>query len=65
MFLWSLNQIEINTSYLTDSYIDFTLKMESVPKITIFGLKLMANPGLAKMFLKSLHVGGTVFSHII
>ena len=28
----------INTSYLTDSYIVFTLKMESVSKITIFGL---------------------------
>ena len=28
----------INTSYLTDSYIVFTLKMESVSEITIFGL---------------------------
>ena len=31
----------INTSYLTDSYIGFTLKMESVSKNTIFGLKMM------------------------
>ena len=31
---------KINTSYLTDSYIVFTLKMESVSKITIFGLKI-------------------------
>ena len=30
-----------NTSYLTDAYIDFTLKMESVSKNTIFGLKMM------------------------
>ena len=29
----------INTSYLTDSYIGFILKMESVTKNTIFGLK--------------------------
>ena len=31
----------LNTSYLTDSYIVFTLKMESVSKIKIFGLKMM------------------------
>ena len=31
----------LNTSYLTDSYIAFTLKMESVPKITIFVLKMI------------------------
>ena len=30
----------INTSYLTDSYIVFTLKYESGSKITIFGLKM-------------------------
>ena len=29
----------LNTSYLTDSYIVFTLKMKSIPKTTIFGLK--------------------------
>ena len=28
-------------SYLTDSYIGFTLKMESVTENTIFGLKMM------------------------
>ena len=38
-----------NTSYLTDSYIAFTLKMESVSKNTIFGLE--------KFILKSLHAG--------
>ena len=32
----------LNTSYLTDSYIVFTLKMESVSKITIFDLKNFA-----------------------
>ena len=31
----------LNTSYLTDSYIVFTLKMESGSKNTIFGLKMM------------------------
>ena len=31
----------LNTSYLTDSYIVFILKMESVSKIKIFGLKMM------------------------
>ena len=45
----------INTSYLTDSYVLFTLKMESVYKITIFGLKMMVKSGLEKMFLKLLH----------
>ena len=47
----------INTSYLTDSYIGFTLKMESVSKNTIFGLKMMVKSGLEKNILKSLHVG--------
>ena len=41
----------INTSYLTDSYIGFTLKMESVTKNTIF-LSV-----LEKFILKSLHAG--------
>ena len=45
----------INTSYLTDSYIVFTLKMESVSKITIFGLKMTVKSGLEKIFLKFLH----------
>ena len=47
----------INTSYLTDSYIGFTLKMESVSKNTIFGLKMMVKSGLEKIILKSLHAG--------
>ena len=46
-----------NTSQLTDSYILFTLKMESVSKNTIFGLKMMAKSGLEKNILKSLHAG--------
>jgi len=48
----------LNTSYLTDSYIGFTLKMESVTKNTIFGLKMMAKSGIEKFILKSLHAGG-------
>ena len=44
-----------NTSYLTDSYIGFTLKIESVTKNTIFGLKMMVKSGLEKFILKSLH----------
>jgi len=46
-----------NTSYLTDSYIIFTLKMESVSKDTIFGLKMIVKSGLEKIFLKFLHAG--------
>ena len=46
-----------NMSYLTDSYIGFTLKMESVSKNTIFGLKMMVKSGLEKFILKSLHAG--------
>ena len=46
----------LNTSYLTDLYIVFTLKMESVPKNTIFGLKMMLKSGVEKFILKSLHV---------
>ena len=45
------------TSYLTDSYIIFTLKMESESKITIFGLKMMVKSGLKNIFLKFLHAG--------
>ena len=35
---WDNSIYPFNTSYLTDSYIIFTLKMESVSKNTIFGL---------------------------
>ena len=45
----------LNTSYLIDSYICFTLKMESVTKNTIFGLKIMVKSGQEKFILKSLH----------
>ena len=58
--LWkdfSLKLCALNTSYLTDSYIGFTLKMESVSKNTIFGLKMMVKSGLEKLFLKFLHAG--------
>ena len=44
-------------SYLTDSYIGSTLKMESVPKNTIFGLKVTVKSGLEKIFLIYLHAG--------
>ena len=58
--VWAANNplnFAINTSYLTDSYIMFTLKMESVSKNTIFGLKMMVKSGLEKIFLKFLHAG--------
>ena len=45
----------INTSYLTDSYIVFTLKMESVLKNINFGIKMMVKSGLKIFILKSLH----------
>ena len=44
-------------AYLTDSYIVFTLKMESVSKNTIFVLKMLVKSGLEKIFLKFLHAG--------
>ena len=40
--------------YLNDSYFIFTLEMESVPKYTIFGLKIMVKSGLEKFILKFL-----------
>ena len=46
---------KLNTSYLTDSYIVFTLKMESATKSIIFGLKMMVKSGLEKIFMKFLH----------
>ena len=39
-------------SYLTDSYIVFTLKMKSASKITIFGLKVMVKSGLQTILLE-------------
>jgi hypothetical protein len=47
----------LNMSYSTDSYIILTLKMESVYKNTIFGLKMSVKSGLEKIFLKFLHAG--------
>jgi hypothetical protein len=47
----------LNTAYMTDSYIGFTLKMESVTKNTIVGLKMIVKSGLEKFILKSLHAG--------
>ena len=47
----------INTSYLTDSYIGFTLKMVSVSKNGIFGIKMMMKSGVENFILKSLHAG--------
>ena len=55
MSVGTLTLLVLNTSYLTDSYIIFTLKMESVPKNSIFGLKMMVKSGLEKIFLKFLH----------
>ena len=52
----------INTSYLIDSYIGFTLKMESVSKNIIFGLKMMVKKsGLKKFILESLHAERWLF----
>ena len=47
----------INTSNLTGSYMGFTLKMESVSKNIIFGLKMKVKSGIEKIFLKFLHAG--------
>ena len=52
-----LQYATLNTSYLTDSYIVFTLKMESVSKNAILGLKMIVKSGLEKFILKSLHAG--------
>ena len=62
--IWTVPSIPLevlNTSYSNDSYIVFTLKMESVPKITIFGLKMMVKSGLEKIFLKFLHAEAIFF----
>ena len=37
---------------MTNSYSFFTLKTESVSKITIFGLKMMVKSGLEKIFFE-------------
>ena len=55
----------VNTSYLTDSCIIFTLKIESVSKITIFGLKMIVKSGLEKIFLKLFHAEAIFFYFIL
>ena len=47
-----------DTKYINYSYIVYMVKMESVCKIRIFGLKMKS--GL-DFFLKSLHAGGSFF----
>ena len=42
-------------------YYFFTLKMKSVSKNIIFGLKMMVKSGLEKFILKSVHVGRWLF----
>ena len=54
-------QIKLNTSYLTDSCIVFTLKMKSVSKTTIFDLKMMVKSGLEKIFSKFFHAEAIFF----
>ena len=51
----------LNTSYLIDSYIVFALKIESVSKNTIFGLKKMVKSSLEKIFLKFFHAEAISF----
>ena len=53
--------LRLNTSYLIDSYIVFTLKMESQPKNIIFSLKMMMKSDLEKNILKFLHAGNYFF----
>ena len=53
--MWEDQHLMFNTSYFTDSYIIFTLKMESVSKITTFGLQMTVESGLEKILLKFLH----------
>ena len=53
--------LSLYTSYLTDSYIVFTLKMESVSKNTIFVLKMMVKSGLEKNIFEILSCGRLFF----
>ena len=48
-------------SYLTDSNIIFTLKMESVSKIKNVGLKIIVKSGLEKIFFKFLHEEAIIY----
>ena len=57
--LWKIPMYTIRKCHLTrptwPSCMVFNLKMESVSKNTIFGLKMMVKSGLEKVILKSLH----------
>ena len=55
--------LSFNTSYLTDSCIVFTLKIESQPKNLIFSLKMMMTSGL-DFFLNS-PLRETIFPYFI
>ena len=55
-FVHSAHLIESDFSTLC-TWLIYTLKMESVSKNTIFGLKMMLKSGLEKIFLKFLHAG--------
>ena len=57
--------IKFSTFHLTDSYIIFTLKMESISKNTIVGLKMTVKSGLERIFLKFLHVKAIFFKFIL
>ena len=46
---------------MTGLDIFFTLKLESVPKITIFSQKIMVKSGLEKMCLEFLHAKAILF----
>jgi hypothetical protein len=48
----------LNTQYMRNPDMVYVLKMEYVPKINIFGLKMMVKSGLEKIFLKFLHAQG-------
>ena len=52
---------DVNMYHLTGSDFFFTLKLESVSKITIFDLKMMVKNGLEKIFLKFLHAEAIFF----
>ena len=52
---------KINTYYLTESYIVFTLKIESVSKTTIFVVTMMVKSSLEKIFLKFLNAEAIFF----
>ena len=43
----------------------YVLKIEYVPKIDIFGLKMMVKSGLERIFLKFLHVKAIFFKFIL